>query len=74
VTRACQGVVFRTLQIVKALMEKTSTSTGLQVTVDILEKVYDTGRQCAKGFKQNMKILFDDFLPQWNYRAIPVVT
>jgi len=71
VTRACQGVVFHTIQIVKTLMEKTTTRTGLQVTVDILDKVYETGRQCAKGFKQNMKILFDDLLPQWNYRAIP---
>jgi len=74
VTRACQGVVFHTAQIVRSLMEKTSTSNGLQVTVDILDKVYDTGRKCAKGFKQNMKILFDDLLPQWNYRAIPAVT
>ena len=71
VTRACQGVVFHTIQIVKRLMEKTETSTGLRVTVDILDKVYETGRKCAKGFKQNMKILFDDLLPQWNYRAIP---
>jgi hypothetical protein len=74
VTRACQGVVFHTIQIVKGLMEKTTTATGLQVTVDILDKVYETGRKCAKGFKQNMKILFDDLLPQWNYRAIPVPT
>ena len=72
-TRACQGVVFHTVQIVKNLIEKTSTSTGLQVTVDILDKVYDIGRTCAKGFKQNMKLLFDDFLPQWNYRALPAI-
>ena len=74
VTRACQGVVFHTVQIVKHLMEKTTTRTGLQVSVDILDKVYETGRKCAKGFKQNMKILFDDFLPQWNYRAVPAPT
>jgi hypothetical protein len=74
VTRACQGVVFHTVEIIKTLMEKTSTSTGLQVTVDILDKVYETGRKCAAGFKQNMKILFDDFLPQWNYRAVPPTT
>ncbi len=44
VTRACQGVVFHSVEIVKTLMEKTSTSTGLHVTVDILDKVYETGR------------------------------
>jgi len=74
VTRACQGVVFHSVQIVKSLMEKTTTTTGLEVTVDILDKVYNTGRKCAQGFKENMKLLFDDFLPQWNYRAVPAVT
>jgi hypothetical protein len=73
VTRACQGVVFHTVQVVKELMEKTKTRTGLQVTVDILDKTYEIGRQCAKGFKKNMKIVFDAFLPKWNYRAIPAV-
>jgi len=43
-------------------------------SIDILDKVYDTGRKCADGFKENMKILFDDYLPQWNYRAVPPVT
>jgi len=74
VTRACQGVVFHTIQIVKGLMEKTKTSTGLRVTVDIIDKVYEVGRKCAKGFKENMKIVFDSTLPKWNYRAIPDAT
>jgi hypothetical protein len=74
VTRACQGVVFQSVGIVKSLMEKTTTRTGLQVTVDILDKAYEVGRKCAKGFKKTMKIVFDDFLPRWNYRAAPVVT
>ncbi len=71
VTRACQGVVFHTVQVVKALMENTKTRTGLEVTVDILDKPYEIGRKCAKGFKKNMRIVFDAFLPKWNYRAIP---
>lgn len=74
VTRACQGVVFQTTEIVKKLIEKTSTTTGLQVTVDILHKFYHTGRECTDDFKRNMKIRFDEFLPQWNYRTAPVPT
>ena len=70
-TRACQGVVFESVELVKGLMEKTKTSTGLRVTVDILDQVYQTGRKYAEGFKENMKIVFDEFLPKWNYRAIP---
>jgi hypothetical protein len=70
-TRACQGVIFQSIELVKELMEKAKTSTGLHVTVDILDKVYQTGRKYAKGFKENMKIVFDELLPKWNYRAIP---
>ena len=71
VTRACQGVVFHTVELVKGLIERTTTGKGLEVSVNIIDKVYETGRKCAKGFKQNMKIVFDELLPKWNYRAIP---
>ncbi len=71
VTRACQGVFFTSVELVRELMEKTSTTTGLTAFVHIIDKVYRTGRKVADGFKENMQIVFDDFLPQWNYRAIP---
>jgi Rhodopirellula transposase DDE domain len=70
-TRACQGVIFESVELVKELMEKAKTSTGLRVTVEILDKVYQTGRKYAAGFKEGMKIVFDEVLPKWNYRAIP---
>jgi hypothetical protein len=69
VTRACKGVVFSSVELVAALMSKTSTKTGLKVIVDINEKIYQTGRKIFDGFKQNMKISFDDFLGKWNYMA-----
>jgi hypothetical protein len=71
VTRACCGVIFRTLETARYYMAKASTQTGLTVTVTILEKVYETGRKCAEGFKESMTIAFDKVLPKWNYRAIP---
>jgi len=71
VTRACQGVIFTSIELVKELIEKTRTSTGLSVTVQIIDKVYETGRKVADDFKKTMRIVFDDFLPQWNYTAIP---
>jgi hypothetical protein len=39
-----------------------------------MDKAYQTGRKYAADFKQNMKILFDDHLPKWNYRAVPECT
>jgi hypothetical protein len=71
VTRACRGVIFETLEIVRHYIAKTETTTGLKVTVGVLEKVYETGRKCAAGFKESMKIAFDKVLPKWNYRAVP---
>ena len=73
-TRAAQGVIFDSVETVKRLFEKTSTETGLGVVVEIARKVYEAGRKYARGFKENMKILFDDFLPKWNYRAVPSTT
>ena len=71
VTRACQGVIFQTLETVRYYMAKAETTTGLKVKVSILDKVYETGRKYAAGFKKTMKIVFDNFLPKWNYRAVP---
>jgi hypothetical protein len=72
VTRACQGVIFTSIELVKELMEKTNTTTGLKAFVHIIDKVYETGRKVAADFKENMRLVFDNFLPLWNYRAIPI--
>lgn len=71
-TRACEGVIFTNLDVVTEVLRKTSTRTGLRVFVHILDKVYATGRKVAANFKDEMRIVFDEVLPQWNYRAIPL--
>jgi hypothetical protein len=71
VGRACQGMLFDTLDTVVRLMRKASTTTGLRTTVNVIHRAYETGRKIAKGFKTTMSILFDDLLPKWNYVAKP---
>lgn len=71
ITRACQGVIFHTVDVAQQFIARAKTTTGLRVTVGLLEKVYATGRKYADSFKETMTILFDDHLPKWNYRAIP---
>jgi hypothetical protein len=71
ITRACQGVILTSLELVVELLAKTQTQTGLQVFVHVLDKIYATGRKVAADFKTNMRIVFDEHLPVWNYRAIP---
>jgi len=71
VPHACQGVLFDSWHTVLALMRNTSTQTGLSVTVRVIENVYEAGRNVADEFKRNMPIVFDAFLPKWNYRVVP---
>jgi hypothetical protein len=53
-------------------MEKTNSTTGLNAFVHIVDKVYQTGRKVVANFKENMHIIFDNFLPHWNYRSFPL--
>lgn len=71
VTRACEGVIFDSIETVKKLMSRTATSTGLTTVVNILDKLYQTKRKYAADFKEKMPLVFDEHLPKWNYRAVP---
>ncbi len=71
ITRACQGMLFDTLDTVVTFMRKASTRTGLRTTVNVIRHHYETGRNATEQMKQNLKIVFDNLLPKWNYRAIP---
>ncbi len=53
-------------------MAKAKTTTGLKVFSSILNTTFEIGRKVADDFKENMQIQFDEFLPQWNYVAVPV--
>jgi hypothetical protein len=73
VSRACQGMLFDTVDTVVRLMRRASTSTGLRTTVHVIRKAYLTGRKLADDAIAKIKqmIQFDDILPKWNYQAIP---
>jgi hypothetical protein len=71
VTRACQGIILECVEQAQYYMSKAATQTGLKVVVNILDKVYETGRKVAEGFRQTMTLVFDTVLPKFNYKAIP---
>lgn len=64
-------MIFESVEMVKDLMAKAKTQTGLKVFTSILDRVYETGRKVTQEFKQPMEIVFDDYLPQWNDTAKP---
>lgn len=71
IARACQGILFDSIDTVVRLMRKASTTQGLRTTVNVIRRVYETGREVADDFKTTMTILFDDLLPKWNYVIKP---
>lgn len=71
VTRACQGVLFTTIGLIQKKMAEARTRKGLYTTVDILQGEYLIGEKVPKDYKKAMRIVFDEELPAWNYRAIP---
>lgn len=73
-SRVCQGVIFESVEMVKELMAKAKTQTGLRVFTAVLEQAFETGRKVKEEFKQTMEIVFDDYLPRWNYTAKPQMT
>ena len=72
IQRTWKGVVFKDYQIVKELIEKTTTKKGLKVIAWINEKIYKTGRKYAENFKENMTIIFNEAIPKWNYIIKPL--
>jgi Rhodopirellula transposase DDE domain len=71
ITRSLRGVILKSHDFVKKLIESTTTQAGLKVTATIIKKVYKTGRKYSENFKETMRIIFDDYLGKWNYTAIP---
>ena len=71
ITRALSGIMMRSYEMVKYLVEKTTTRTGLKVKAFIDDIIYETGRKIEKGFSGKNDVLHDELLPDLNYVATP---
>lgn len=76
VGRACTGMLFDTLQTVVDLMRNASTSTGLKTTVNVMRRVYESGRKCTDAMKEHIRstLVYHALLPKWNYTCVPQTT
>ena len=70
-TRVCRGMILHSVGLVAELLRKAKTRTGLSVVVDLLETVYETGRQVSQAIKDAVNLVRDEVLPRWNYRILP---
>ncbi len=72
ITRSLKGVIFKSYELVRELIESTTTQTGLTVKANIIKKVYETGRKYADNFKEDIRIISDEKSGKWKYRAVPL--
>jgi hypothetical protein len=68
ISKKWQGVVFKNYEIIKELAEQTTTKTGFSVKVYMNTKLYETGKKASDEFMKKMPVVFDKFLPKWNYK------
>jgi len=71
ITRSLSGVILLSISIVKELIKKTTTKTGLKVFTRVSKKIYKTGRKVASDFYEHANIKFDSLLGNWNYVVNP---
>ena len=65
-------MIFTSVELVKELMAKTETQTGLRVSVNILSRIYETGRKVSAEVKAKLHVIFDETLPRWHSTLPPV--
>jgi hypothetical protein len=70
-SRVCRGMILYRVELVAELMGRAKTRTGLSVVVDIMDKLYKTGRQVSQATKNAVNVVRDSVLPRWNYRILP---
>jgi len=68
VNRAMQGVVFSDYQLVKELIAKTTTDTGLKVHVRLNLKHYQKGKKTHKEEVDFSRIQFNQNIPELSYK------
>jgi len=69
--RACEEMLFDSLERVVDLMRRAKTRKGLRTTVNIIEKTYEIGRLATDAIKKAVKFRSDVKVPKWNYTIRP---
>ena len=71
ITRSLSGIVLTSVQLVKKLVDRTKTKTGLKVFSRISKKMYEVGKKVADDFYDIAKIKYDKNLGHLNYEISP---
>ena len=65
-------MLFDTIDRVVQLMRNASTTTGLRTTVNVIRREYQNKRNATDEIKEDLRTIFDSYLPKWNYITKPM--
>ena len=71
VTHSMSGVVLKSYECVKELVENTETKNGLNVVANIFSKIYEKGKKASDDIYEKGTIFFDNVLGDLNYKIKP---
>jgi hypothetical protein len=71
ITRKLRGLFLSSLELVRDLSRKATTTAGLRVFARTLRGMYEIGRRATVQSAKQLRILFDTVLPRWNYTVLP---
>ena len=71
VTRKLQGIFLKSVDMVRDLARRATTSNGLRVLARRLRGLYEVGKKAAVQCVHQLRIIFDPVLPRWNYIVLP---
>jgi hypothetical protein len=71
VTRKLQGLFLRSLAMIRDLVRRATTRTGLRVFARTLRGMYATGQRAKVACVDELHVLFESVLPHWNYFILP---
>jgi len=72
VTRSLQGLLLRSVELVRNAIQGTTTRTGLKVATELARKLYAKGVKASPDYLANEAVIRDDVLPKYNYRFEPI--
>jgi hypothetical protein len=71
VTRKLQGLFLKSVEMFRDLARKATTRTGLRVFARRLRGTLETGKRHVTKSMDQLRILFEPVLPDWNYAPLP---
>lgn len=73
ISRSWSGAPLFSIEDARQRAENSVTSKGLSIIATINQRTYETNRPIEPSYEEekSKRIIFDDFLPKWNYAIKP---